>query len=191
MIRFKYETFSRIRSVRQSRGPRVGGSIERHKTPGRRAPKAGRIESEPARPEAKTEALHAFRFGPRNRRPLGDFRFFAVLASRFGPGEALAYDLTNGKIKAFAIGDYFTIGVLACVEAERLLINVPEQVERLNRNMGATDTALQQAPEVLQPIGVNLIPYVAFSVIDHFNLVGVVHVPVSGEFIGVYLRSGS
>lgn len=42
------------------------------------------------------------------------------------------------------------------VKPERLFIDVAEQVERLDADVGAFQRTLKQAPEVLQPVRVNL-----------------------------------
>jgi hypothetical protein len=39
-----------------------------------------------------------------------------------------------------------------------LLVNIAEQVERLNRNVGAIDTALQEAPEVFAVVSMAIFP---------------------------------
>ena len=45
------------------------------------------------------------------------------------------------------------VSVLALVESERLLIQVTEQVKRLDADIRATDGPLEQRPEVFQPVG--------------------------------------
>ena len=107
-------------------------------------PKASGSQSTSARPEAEGQA---FRFPLPCRLAK---RRFSDLASEFGIGEPLANDLTNSEVKAL------TIGHVSIVESERLLIQVPEQVERLHAHIGATQAALQQAPEVLHTVSVDL-----------------------------------
>jgi hypothetical protein len=58
------------------------------------------------------------------------------------------------------------------VKAESLLVQIPEQVERLDADIGAVDGTLEQAPEVLQAIRVNNAIDVLLSMVD--NLVNVV-----------------
>lgn len=110
-------------------------------------------------PEAKTKG-QVFRFGPRNKRPLVDRGFLAVLARYFGPSQALTNDLTDSQIKAVCILQQHPAHITPIIEAKRLFVNVAEQVERLNGNMRAVNTALQQTPEVLQPIRVNIFPHI-------------------------------
>ena len=59
-----------------------------------------------------------------------------------------------------------SIDGLSGVVAEGLLIEIPEQVKRLDANVGALDSPLQQAPEILQSIGVNLVPNVTLGVVN-------------------------
>src|SRR5438477_476715 len=86
------------------------------------------------------------RFGPRFSRNGLRCRF-SHLASHLRECEALASNLTEGKLEAFCIGDFALFGSTVVV-AEHLLIDVPLQVERLNRNVGTAQAALEQRPEV-------------------------------------------
>ena len=72
------------------------------------------------------------------------------LSGQLVPGQVLAYDLPHGQIKSLAV-----VQALALVVAPRLLIEVPEQVEGLNRNVRAFQSAFEQAPKVFQPVGVD------------------------------------
>jgi hypothetical protein len=56
---------------------------------------------------------------------------------------------------------------LAVIEPIHLLIEVAEQMERLHGNVGSLNAPLQQAPEVLQPVGVDVALGVALSVVNH------------------------
>src|SRR6185312_7148187 len=69
------ETFSRIRTLHGYRGSRLIGASRRHKTTYRGASEASGAESESARTKAETKGRHAFRFGPRGKRPLVDRLF--------------------------------------------------------------------------------------------------------------------
>src|ERR1035437_5697114 len=53
---------------------------------------------------------------------------------------------------------------ISVVEAEGLFVNVAEQVERLNRNVGAVKRAFQKAPEVLHSVGVDVAVNVGFQI---------------------------
>src|SRR5262245_5061890 len=53
------------------------------------------------------------------------------------------------------------------VVAERLFVQIAEQVEGLDGNVRALDRPLEQGPEVLQPVGVDLPAHVGFRVVNH------------------------
>ena len=72
------------------------------------------------------------------------------------------------------------------IESENLFIDVPEQMEWLDRNVGAVQAALQQRPEVLNPVRVNIAVHVGFHVIDSFVSVVGLEPPVSGPFVRVH-----
>lgn len=48
------------------------------------------------------------------------------------------------------------VGQLALVESEHALVQVSEQVERLDADVGAVKATLEQRPEVLGSVGVDL-----------------------------------
>ena len=85
-----------------------------------------------------------------------------VFACQFAIGEALAADLGHGKRKALAV-----IHVFAIVETEHLFVKVTEKMKRFHANVGSVNSALQQTPEVLQAVGVNLSVYVLLGMVDH------------------------
>jgi hypothetical protein len=53
---------------------------------------------------------------------------------------------------------------------EHLLIQIAEEMESLNANVGALELALEQAPEVFESIGVNLPVNVAFGMVNNLVL---------------------
>ena len=130
-------------STRTDRAPRAG------------IPQEGRSEPKPARAETEGQAI---RF-PRPCR-LEDFCRFSHLAGEFGIGHALADDSLD------AHGEALGIVHLPIVVAERLFVNVPEQVKRLDAHVGAFQSALEQAPEVLHSVGMDLPVHIGLSVID-------------------------
>jgi hypothetical protein len=75
------------------------------------------------------------------------------------------------------------------VEPERLLVNVTEQVERLDADVGAMQPAFKEAPEILGSVGVYLPIHICLSMIDH--LMGeVIGKPIVGlQGIAVQIRS--
>src|SRR5260370_36424997 len=58
--------------------------------------------------------------------------------------------------------------VFAVVVAERLFIEIAEQVKRLNAHVGSRDAALEQTPEVLKTVCVNPTIHILFRMI--YNL---------------------
>ncbi len=56
------------------------------------------------------------------------------------------------------------------VESICLLIEVAEQMKRLDTDVGSIQTTLEQRPKVFQPVGVNLAVYVLDGVVDHLVL---------------------
>src|SRR5688572_4957458 len=55
---------------------------------------------------------------------------------------------------------------LALVETEGLLVQIPKQMERFNRHVGAFDGAFQETPEVFHTVGVDGAFSVAVRVVD-------------------------
>ena len=104
---------------------------------------------------------------------------FGVLPCDLTPGKATAHSLLADDSQPLGVGQ------LPMVVAECLLINISEQVEGLGANVGASETALQQGPEVLHPVGVDVATDVLFSVVD--DLVGVLgsQPVVAFQFIGI------
>src|SRR5438552_4174197 len=53
------------------------------------------------------------------------------------------------------------------VVPEHLFVEVAKQMERLNTHVGSLQSALEETPEILKPVGVNLSINVTFRVIDN------------------------
>jgi len=71
-------------------------------------------------------------------------------------------------------GEASAVIVLAFVVAERLFVQIAEQMERLNTYVGSFQSALQQRPEILNSVRVDIAVYVAFGVIDYLmNVIGI------------------
>src|SRR5580700_2169735 len=64
----------------------------------------------------------------------------------------------------------FRIGHAAIVVAVGLLIQVAEQMERLNTHVGALDGALQERPEILQSVGMDFATNVLNGMVNYFML---------------------
>jgi hypothetical protein len=110
-------------------------------------------------------------------------RFRQVLTSQHIKGETLA-EHRRARFK-----ETLRVGLLAVVEPVDLLIEVAIKMERFDGHVGAFQGALQQAPEVLHAVGVDLSFRVRLGMID--DIVDVVgRQPVVGlQFVGVDARS--
>ena len=76
------------------------------------------------------------------------------------------------------------------VVPEYLFVQIPEQVERFDTDISAFELALEQAPEILQPVCVNLSVNVAFGMVDNLVLESLLLESLIGhESIGVDGRS--
>ena len=100
-------------------------------------------------------------------------------------GQALADDASEGQREPRRIGHR------PVVETERLLVQISEQMERLDTHVGPLNGSLEERPEVLAAIGVDLAINVALGVVD--DLVRVVSVEsfVGQQEIGVDCGPGS
>jgi len=108
------------------------------------------------------------------------------LASNLGKGEALSEDVRSNVLKASAV-----MGQFAEVVAENLFVKVAKKMERLDRNIGSLQLALEQAPEVFETIGVNLSVNVLFGMVDHLMLETMILESLIGhERVGVDRATG-
>ena len=101
-------------------------------------------ESAPTRSKAK-----GYRLGFRFPRPCRLVSRFSSLrrSDQFGVGKAFADDLAHDHIEAIRI-----IHIDPIIEAERLFIQVPEQVIRFDRNIGSVNSALEQTQKFSMPL---------------------------------------
>ena len=83
------------------------------------------------------------------------------LAAQLVEGQPASDDLRHRQPEAVEVVHLFPV-----VVAKRLLIQIPEQVKRFDRYVSAVDSALEQAPIVFQPVGVNLSIDVFDGVVD-------------------------
>ena len=65
--------------------------------------------------------------------------------------QSLADSVTNGQIEAVSVGDWI-LASAAIVESEFLLVKISKQVERFHAHIRAINAALEQAPEIFQPV---------------------------------------
>ena len=90
---------------------------------------------------------------------------FHRFAGELIPRKPLANNLADGKVKALAV-----VHALAIVVPERLLVQIPEQMIRFDGNVRTAKRSLEQAPEILQSIGVNFTANILDSMVNHFVL---------------------
>src|ERR1017187_4467328 len=157
-----HETFSRVRSIhKRRRAPDVyskGGDLAARS----RIQEAGRSESAKTRAKAEGQAL---RLGP--RLDFNRFRLFLLhLAGKLGIREALPGDLGNRQSEPLGI-----VHFLARVVPECLFVNISKQVIWLHADVSPMQPTLQQAPEVLHRVRVDIAPYVFYGVVDNSVLV--------------------
>ena len=80
------------------------------------------------------------------------------------------------------------VGKFPKIEAEHLLIQIPEEMKLFDADVCAFESALEQAPEVFESISVNLSVNIAFRVVDNLmleililqSLIGVESIGVDG-----------
>ena len=77
---------------------------------------------------------------------MGHLRF----PGQFFVRETTANDVSHCEHEALKVGQ------VAVVVAERLFVDVPEQVEWLDGNIGSVEGPLQQRPEILQSVRMNV-----------------------------------
>jgi hypothetical protein len=158
--------------------------------PARRIPEAlGSLQSERGNswPEAEGQAIS--RRWPRPCRLASSLESFrlrrSLLTGELIPGKALSNCLTNGKVESLCIGH-----VPAIIESKCLLIDITEQVKRFDAHVGAVQSALQKAPEVLHAVGVDVLAYVLFSVVDDLMYELLIKAPICHEFVSENVRAG-
>ncbi len=70
----------------------------------------------------------------------------------------------------YSANDFYepsSVIVFALIEPKRLLIQISEQMKRLNADIRPLNSPLKQRPEVFQSVRVNVAFRVAFGVVDH------------------------
>jgi hypothetical protein len=78
---------------------------------------------------------------------------------------------------------------LAFVVAERLLIQIAEQMEGLDADVGSFQAALQQRPEILDPVRVDVAVNVLFRVVHELVNVVRIEAGIGRQFIGEDFRA--
>src|SRR5436309_5253789 len=161
------ETFSRVQTLHAACRSSALRSAQCHQAADGRIQKTGRTKSEAAWPEAKT--YEAFCFGPRGKRaPLVE-RLFPHLASEFLVRKPLAHDVTYKCIETASV----SVLIMAIIVTKRLFVDVPEQVKRLHADIRSVKPALQETPEILHRVGMDIPSHVFNGVVDHRMFVAI------------------
>ena len=106
---------------------------------------------------------------------------FSPLPDELLPSQPSPHNLTHGGNEAVTVVQQCAVCILAVIETERLLIDIAKQVERLDRNVGSAQRSLQQTPEVLNAIAMNLSVDVFDGVVHDLVFVFCVHPVLIGE----------
>jgi len=108
----------------------------------------------------------------------------ANLAPHFVIRQPPSGDIAQGSLETVAVV------AVAMIVAERLFIDVTEQVERLDADICSVNAALQKTPEVLQAVGVNVALHVGFGVVDYLMGVHIFQPVVGLQCIGEHCGAG-
>src|SRR6266478_208254 len=101
---------------------------------------------------------------------LRSFRFRPRLGRRDGvtlPDQGLVGESSSDN-RAEHVEEALGVCRLPSVIAKRLLVEVTEEMKRFDAHIGPLDAALEERPEVFEPIGVNLPAHVGFCVVNDF-----------------------
>lgn len=82
-----------------------------------------------------------------------------------------------------------SIAVLALIEAESLLVQIPEQMKRLHIDVCATERPLEQRPKVLKAVGVDASANIGLGVVNDAVHKRLGKVPVGRERVRVDFRT--
>lgn len=108
---------------------------------------------------------------------------FSKLTGQFCIGHALAEYLSS------QLAATCPITRLAVVKPERLLVQIPKQVEGFDANIGSVQAALQETPVVLHCVGMHVAVHVFDRVIDYFVLVVSSESLIGKQLITEYCRA--
>jgi len=175
---FRSEASFRIRSVHKLSRPRAGGAALCYQAAYRRTPQKNCAESLQAWAEVQAKGQETFRLGPRFS-AFVDFLFLAYLAGDFSKGQTLANDSRCESVEAVTV-----IHILTIIEPERLLIDVAEQMEGFDADVGAVQLPLNERPKVFHPVSVNVSISVFDRVIDDPMSEAILQTIVGLQFIG-------
>lgn len=106
-----------------------------------------------------------------------------LLAGQLFVSKSSSDDMSHSKHEALNVVH------IPVVVAKGLLIDIPEQVGWLNRNIGPVNRPFQETPEVLYTVRMNIPVHVGFKMVDNFVSILRVHTPVARPFVGKHFRS--
>jgi len=130
--------------------------------------------------------LHFFlRHSPLPWRGLESRRRNCILPGQFVVGQP------PSEYRACGFGEPASIAIfmLALVISKRLLIQVTEQMERLDTDVSAFDAALEQRPKILDSVGVDVALHVSFGMVHELVDVILSESGVRRQFIGEQFRA--
>jgi hypothetical protein len=117
------------------------------------------------------------------------FSCFLRLASRRSGTEVLSGQLLVGQALvhdgAHYMGEAKPVVLFPIVEAEGLLVQIAEHVERVNADVGAFDGALQEAPEAFESVGVDQAIDIPLSVVNDAMMEVLGQSTVAAPLVGV------
>src|SRR5579863_3577867 len=131
------------------------------------------------------------RFASFRPRPCLRHVWRVTLTRQFAIRQAVSSNATHRFCKPHRIGELLSQRVLPIVESECLLIHVTEQMKRFNGNIGSTKTTLQQAPEILYALYVNLPVNVLLKMVHELPLILAFQSVVARELIRHNFGAGS
>lgn len=97
----------------------------------------------------------------------------------------MAVHTAHSVRESHRIADLATVLILPRVESEGLLVYVSEEMEWFNRNVGAAELTLEQAPEVFDPVGMHRTVYVVLKMIDDLMNILFIDGHIRGMLVGV------
>jgi hypothetical protein len=90
--------------------------------------------------------------------------YLPILAGQLLVGESPSNNVPHREDEALNVGH------VAVVVAKRLFIEIPEEVKRLHAYIGPMNASLEQTPNVLKPVRMNVAVDIRLGVVDHLML---------------------
>jgi len=183
-----HEAFRRVQQVHELGRPFINRPSRPNTGTRSGVSKTGGRESQQTWPETrikeKAESIYAFRFRPRAFLNLleGSFRFFILLCGKFRIRQPLPNNLLAQQTETIPV-IHRIIARSPIVESKSLFIHITEEMKRLYRDVSSAEAALQQRPEILQPLRVYVSLYVTLKMVDYTVNKGVAQSAIPRELI--------